>query len=78
MKIVRVPALFLVLLVLCGTLAAALLFAATAGHEHNFYLGFDRNDYPGDDSAGAVAQDVQLHGILAECAAGRENELVVG
>jgi hypothetical protein len=48
MKTVRVPVLFFVFLALCGTLAAALLFNSTAGREHDFYLGFDRNDYPGD------------------------------
>jgi Rv2525c-like, glycoside hydrolase-like domain len=50
MKIVKVPALFFVLLALCGTLAAALLFAPTTRHAHDFYLGFDRNDYPGDEA----------------------------
>ena len=50
MKMVKFPALFFLLLAFCGTLAAALLFAPRARHESNFYLGFDRNDYPGDQA----------------------------
>jgi hypothetical protein len=50
MTMVKFPALFFLLLAFCGTLAAALLFAPRARHESNFYLGFDRNDYPGDQA----------------------------
>jgi len=62
MKIASFPALFLVLLALCGTVAAALLFTPAAGHEHGFYLGFDRNDYPGDAALAQLRQTFSYTG----------------
>ncbi len=51
MKIARAPALYFILLVVCGTLAAAaLLLTPASGQQHGPYLGFDRNDYPGDEA----------------------------
>ena len=61
MRSVRFPALFLVLLALCGTLGAALLLAPTA-REHRYYLGFDRNYYPGDEALGQLRKTFSYAG----------------
>ncbi len=58
----RFPALFLVLLALCGTLGAAALLLAPVAHEHRYYLGFDRNYYPGDEALGQLRKTFSYAG----------------
>ncbi len=61
MRIVRGLAIFLLLPVLCATFAAAPRPAA-GGRVREFYLGFDRNYYPGDDALGQLRKTFSYTG----------------
>jgi len=58
----KFPALFLAWLAFVGALAAGLLLAPAAGRERHYYLGFDRNYYPGDAALGQLRKTFSYAG----------------
>ena len=74
-------------LLLCVVFGASLLFARAAGTSAprpsqsekvlgQTYLGFDANDYPGDEALPALATNFHVFRLLAECAARRKSEFL--
>ena len=54
--------------------AVVILSCATCQAENVSYVGFDRNDYPGDANLKALSQSFSLHRLLAQLSSRREDE----